>query len=98
MTDRQKVDALAAMAQLLRRHCVEMTTLAGSGHPTTCLSAADLVAALFFHTLRYDVPNPDNPLNDRFVLSKGHAAPLLYAVWAEAGAFPVERLKNFAPH
>jgi len=47
MTDRQKVDALAAMAQLLRRHCVEMTTLAGSGHPTTCLSAADLVAALF---------------------------------------------------
>jgi transketolase len=94
MTDRQKVDALAAMAQLLRRHCVEMTTLAGSGHPTTCLSAADLVAALFFHTLRYDVPNPDNPLNDRFVLSKGHAAPLLYAVWAEAGAFPVERLKT----
>jgi transketolase len=94
MTDRQKVDALAAMAQLLRRHCVEMTTLAGSGHPTTCLSAADLVAALFFHALRYDVPNPDNPLNDRFVLSKGHAAPLLYAVWAEAGAFPVERLKT----
>ena len=94
MTDRQKVDALAAMAQLLRRHCVEMTTLAGSGHPTTCLSATDLVAALFFHALRYDVPNPDNPLNDRFVLSKGHAAPLLYAVWAEAGAIPVERLKT----
>jgi transketolase len=54
----------------------------------------DIVATLFFTTLRYDVPNPDNPLNDRFVLSKGHAAPLLYAVWAEAGAFPVERLKT----
>ncbi len=88
------VEALKAMGQLLRRHCVETTTLAGSGHPTTCLSAADIVATLFFTTLRYDVPNPENPLNDRFVLSKGHAAPLLYAVWAEAGAFPVEHLKT----
>lgn len=88
------VEALKAMGQLLRRHCVETTTLAGSGHPTTCMSAADIVATLFFTTLRYDVPNPENPLNDRFVLSKGHAAPLLYAVWAEAGAFPVERLKT----
>lgn len=93
--ERQKlVEALKAMGQLLRRHSVETTTLAGSGHPTTCMSAADIVATLFFTTLRFDVPNPDNPLNDRFVLSKGHAAPLLYAVWAEAGAFPVERLKT----
>ncbi|GBC97773.1 Transketolase 2 [bacterium HR17] len=93
--ERQKLmDALKAMGQLLRRHCVEMTTLAGSGHPTTCMSAADIVATLFFAALRYDVPYPENPLNDRFVLSKGHAAPLLYAVWAEAGAFPVEHLKT----
>ncbi len=93
--ERQKlIEALKAMGQLLRRHAVETTTLAGSGHPTTCLSAADIVATLFFTTLRYDVPNPENPLNDRFVLSKGHAAPLLYAVWAEAGAFPVEHLKT----
>lgn len=93
--ERQKlIEALRAMGQLLRRHAVETTTLAGSGHPTTCLSAADIVATLFFTTLRYDVPNPDNPLNDRFVLSKGHAAPLLYGVWAEAGAFPVEHLKT----
>lgn len=90
----QKVNALKAMGQLLRRHAIETTTLAGSGHPTTCLSAADIVATLFFTTFRFDVPNPDNPLNDRFVLSKGHAAPLLYAVWAEAGAFPVEHLKT----
>ncbi|MFN3420953.1 MAG: transketolase [Armatimonadota bacterium] len=94
VTEQQKVKALKAMGQLLRRHAVETTTLAGSGHPTTCLSAADIVATLFFTTLRFDVPNPDNPLNDRFVLSKGHAAPLLYAVWAEAGAFPVEHLKT----
>jgi len=77
--ERQKlIEALKAMGQLLRRHAVETT----------------IVATLFFTTLRYDVPNPENPLNDRFVLSKGHAAPLLYAVWAEAGAFPVEHLKT----
>ncbi len=94
MTDQQKLDALKAMGQLLRRHCVETTTLAGSGHPTTCCSAADIAAALFFYALRYDVRDIDNPFNDRFVLSKGHAAPLLYSVWAEAGAFPVEHLKT----
>jgi transketolase len=56
------------------------------------MSAADLVAAVFFYAMRYDVANPKSPANDRFVLSKGHAAPLLYAAWAEAGAFPVESL------
>jgi transketolase len=58
------------------------------------MSAADLTAAVFFYAMRYDVADPKNPVNDRFVLSKGHAAPLLYAAWAEAGAFPVERLKT----
>ncbi|MCS6918327.1 MAG: transketolase, partial [Fimbriimonadales bacterium] len=86
------ITALQAKANLLRVHSIRMTTQAGSGHPTTCMSAADMTAALFFHTLRYDVPNPRNPLNDRVVFSKGHAAPLLYAAWAEAGAFPVEHL------
>jgi transketolase len=69
-----------------------MTTEAGSGHPTSCLSAADLIAAVFFRALRYDVRHIHHPTNDRFILSKGHAAPLLYAVWAEAGAIPAERL------
>lgn len=86
------ITALQAKANLLRIHSIRTTTKAGSGHPTTCLSAADLVAALFFHALRYDVPNPRNPLNDRVIFSKGHAAPLLYAAWAEAGAFPIEHL------
>ncbi|MDW8050883.1 MAG: transketolase [Armatimonadota bacterium] len=84
--------ALQAKANLLRIHSIRTTTKAGSGHPTTCLSAADLVAGLFFYALRYEVSNPRHPLNDRVIFSKGHAAPLLYAAWAEAGAFPVEHL------
>lgn len=86
------IEALRTKANLLRVHSIRTTTKAGSGHPTTCLSAADLVAVLFFHALRVDLSNPHNPLNDRVIFSKGHAAPLLYAAWAEAGAFPVEHL------
>lgn len=70
------------------------TTAAGSGHPTSCCSAADLVAALFFGHMRYDPKNPHYHNNDRFILSKGHAAPLLYAAWAEAGFIPVSELTN----
>jgi transketolase len=61
------------------------TSESASGHPTTCFSAADIAAALFFAEMRYDPKNPQHPLADRFILSKGHAAPLLYALWAEAG-------------
>jgi len=86
------IENLKYAATKLRRHSITMTTEAGSGHPTTCLSAADIMATLFFHVLRYDVKHPSNPRNDRFVLSKGHGAPILYAAWAEAGAFPVEHL------
>ena len=64
------------------------TTEAGSGHPTTCLSAAEIVAALFFAEMRFDPQDPHHPESDRFVLSKGHAAPILYAAWAAAGVFP----------
>ena len=86
------IQALQSMANKLRVHSILATSEAGSGHPTSCMSAADLTAAVFFHAMRYDVANPKNPLNDRFVLSKGHAAPLLFAAWAEAGAFPIDRL------
>ncbi|MFY9574176.1 MAG: transketolase [Blastocatellia bacterium] len=82
------------MGNKLRIHSIVATSEAGSGHPTSCMSAADLTAAVFFYAMRYELANPKNPVNDRFVLSKGHAAPLLYAAWAEAGAFPVERLKT----
>ncbi|HVV02335.1 MAG TPA: transketolase [Verrucomicrobiae bacterium] len=83
---------LKGIANQLRIHSIEATTAAGSGHPTSCCSAADLMAALFFGHMRYDPKNPRYYNNDRFVLSKGHAAPLLYAAWAEAGLFPVEDL------
>jgi transketolase len=86
------VQAIREKARLLRIHSLRTTTAAGSGHPTSCLSAADLVACLFFHAMRFDRRNPSSPGSDRFVLSKGHAAPLLYAALAEAGVIPVGRL------
>ena len=87
-----EIGNLQAMADRLRAHSIRSTFEAGSGHPTSCLSAADLVSALFFGVMRFDPKQPELPNNDRFVLSKGHAAPLLYAAWSEAGAFPVEEL------
>jgi transketolase len=78
----------------LRIHSITSTTAAGSGHPTSCCSAADLAATLFFGHMRYDAKNPHYYNNDRFILSKGHAAPLLYAAWAETGLFPASDLLN----
>src|SRR3954453_21561395 len=86
------IEQLKGIANQLRIHSIAATTAAGSGHPTSCCSAADVVAALFFGHMRYDAKNPHYYNNDRFVLSKGHAAPLLYAAWAETGLFPVEDL------
>src|SRR5271166_3841493 len=86
------IELLKGIANQLRIHSIEATTAAGSGHPTSCCSAADLVATLFFGQMRYDAKNPHFYNNDRFILSKGHAAPLLYAAWAEAGLFPTADL------
>ena len=86
------LEQLREKARLLRIHSLRSTTAAGSGHPTSCLSAAELVAATFFYAMRIDPANPNSPASDRFVLSKGHAAPVLYAALAEAGVFPVSRL------
>lgn len=69
----------------MRCWCVKAPAQAGSGHTTSCLSAADIVAVLFFYAMRYDPYHYQNPDNDRFILSKGHAAPLLYAAWHELG-------------
>jgi transketolase len=80
-----RVAALTNVATRLRIDSVVSTSEAGSGHPSTCCSAAEIMAALFFGEMRYDTRDPGNPDNDRFVLSKGHAAPILYAAWAEAG-------------
>src|SRR5882762_6854632 len=85
-------EVLTGIANQLRIHSIAATTAAGSGHPTSSCSAADIVAALFFGHMRYDPKNPKYHNNDRFILSKGHAAPILYAAWAEAGLFPTEEL------
>lgn len=88
----EELAALREKARLLRIHSMRMTTAAGSGHPTSCLSAAELMAALFFHAMKFDPANSNALEGDRFVLSKGHAAPVLYAALAEAGVFPASRL------
>src|SRR6187401_3139905 len=87
-------ETLSGIANQLRIHSIASTTAAGSGHPTSCCSAADLTAALFFGHMRYDPKNPRYYNNDRFILSKGHAAPLLYAAWAENGLVPVSELAH----
>src|SRR6202167_3123264 len=92
VTPTSKIAALAEKARILRIHSLRMTTAAGSGHPTSCLSIAEIMAALFFDAMKFDPKNPNALAGDRFVLSKGHAAPILYAALAEAGAIPVSRL------
>ena len=94
MEDASRIELLSGIAAQLRIHSINATTAAGSGHPTSCLSAADLVAALFFGHMRYDPKNPRYHNNDRFILSKGHAAPLLFAAWAETGLIPVDQLNS----
>src|SRR5450759_4422922 len=86
------IELLQGIANQLRIHSITATTAAGSGHPTSCLSCADLMAALFFGHMRYDAKNPHYFNNDRFILGKGHAAPILYAAWAETGLFPTSDL------
>ncbi|MBN1266449.1 MAG: transketolase [Anaerolineales bacterium] len=86
---------LQQRAVVIRKHVIDMLYSGGSGHPGGCLSAVEILATLYFQTMKL---RPEEPLwlqRDRFVLSKGHAAPLLYAVLAEAGFFPLEWLKTF---
>src|SRR3954466_11089358 len=99
------IDSLKEKGRRLRILSLKATTEAGSGHPSSCLSAADLMSVIFFNLMRFDPKAPHNPGNDRFVLSKGHAAPLLWAAYAEAGviteqdAMSLRRLdSNFEGH
>ncbi|XP_062855272.1 transketolase-like [Trichomycterus rosablanca] len=92
--DQQTLQALRNIANRLRINSIKATTAAGSGHPTSCCSAAEIMSVLFFHTMKYKTDDPRNPNNDRFVLSKGHAAPVLYAAWAEAGYLKESELLN----
>ncbi|MGB9903106.1 MAG: transketolase [Desulfotomaculales bacterium] len=90
--EQEKISWLKEKAREIRAHIIRMTAAAGSGHPGGSLSAADIVTTLYFHLMRVDPGNPSWPDRDRFILSKGHAAPLLYAVLAERGFFPPEEL------
>lgn len=90
---RPKRDDLEAIAKRLRHHIVRSTTAAGSGHPSTSLSMVEVITTLYFGgVLRYDSADAQNRDRDRFILSKGHGAPALYAVLAEAGYIPVDEL------
>src|SRR5262245_41303415 len=80
------------LAQQLRVDSIRSTTKAGSGHPTSSMSAADLMAVLLRSHLRYDFDNPQSPDNDHLIFSKGHASPLLYALYKAAGAISDEEL------
>lgn len=85
------IDELKAKTKDLRRHIINMTTAAGSGHPSSSMSAVEVIAGLYFGGhLRLDPKNPADPDRDRFILSKGHAVPVLYAAMAERGYFTVE--------
>ena len=87
------LDALLARAKSIRQDILRMTTEAGSGHPSSSLSATEVVTALYFGGfLRHDPKNPHWPDRDRFILSKGHAAPVLYAALAQAGYFPHDKI------
>lgn len=88
----EAIEELNKKALIIRRHIIEMITEAGSGHPGGSLSSADILTALYFHVMNIDPKNPKWPERDRFVLSKGHAAPVLYAALAERGYFPKEEL------
>jgi transketolase len=90
----QDVGVIEGMARRLRCDVVEMLAEAGSGHPGGSLSAADIVATLYAEVMNHDPNDPSRPDRDRFILSKGHAAPVLYAALAETGYFPRERLKT----
>jgi len=85
---------LKEMAKKLRRHVITMIATAGSGHPGGSLSAADIITALYFKILHHNPENPQWPDRDRFILSKGHAAPILYAALAETGYFPLAELST----
>jgi transketolase len=96
MLDRNKLEKLEKISKLIRFYSLAMSTAAGSGHPTSSLSATELMAGLLFGgTFRFDLDSSLNPNNDRLIFSKGHASPLFYSLWAAAGALNEKELMSF---
>ncbi len=89
------IDELKAQAKQIRRHIVAMTAAAASGHPGGSLSCTEILTALYFGLLNHDPKNPKSPDRDRFILSKGHASPALYAALGESGYFDPKTLTDF---
>ncbi|KAG5449982.1 Transketolase [Clonorchis sinensis] len=94
MVDQSTVLYLQNAADRLRIKCIKCTNASNSGHPTSCASIAEIMAVLFLKEMKYKPTDPRNPSSDRFVLSKGHAAPILYAAWAEVGLLKDDDLLN----
>lgn len=91
--DKKSEEKLQNLAKLIRYYIISSTTAAGSGHPSSSLSAVELMTALFFNGFyHYDLKKPQNPNNDRLIFSKGHASPLFYALYAAAGAITEKEL------
>ena len=86
-------EKLEAIANVMRRDVLKMTNKAGSGHPSSCLSCAEIMSALFFDEMKYDVKDSNNPDNDEFILSKGHAAPILYSALFHAKCIKDDLMK-----
>jgi len=96
MSNDGSVERLKQLAKLIRYYILAPTTRAGSGHPTSSLSAVELMSGLFFGGIfRYDVNHPDHPNNDRLIFSKGHASPLFYALWGAAGKLTEDDLMTY---
>src|SRR5229473_2106823 len=90
----KSLEDLQSLAKRVRREIIEMIGAAKSGHPGGSLSAVEILVELYFDYMRIDPKNPTWPDRDRFILSKGHAAPVLYAVMAEAGYTPIDQLNT----
>jgi transketolase len=96
MNNQHQIENLNEIAKLIRYYILVATTNAGSGHPTSALSAVELMAGLLFGgAFRFDVENPDHPNNDRLIFSKGHASPLFYSLWAAAGQLQEKDLLTY---
>src|SRR5512135_70242 len=96
MVNEELTTKVKQLAALIRYYILVMTTEAGSGHPTSSLSATELMAGLLFGgSFRFDVRHPQNPNNDRLIFSKGHASPLFYALWAAAGALSEKEILTY---
>jgi len=96
MLNEEKIEKLRRLAARVRYYILTSTTEAGSGHPTSSLSATELMVGLLFAgVFRYDADHPEHPNNDRLIFSEGHASPLFYSLWAAAGRLTEEDLMTY---